>query len=755
MALFKLPCRTTENIHNILKKTQETHKPKIKLKKGTLIEKIASISRLVEKNLGEEKNNFLLITDEDLWLDYCRQAAKDGVFAIDTETTGLDNILCDIVGLSMKSPSQKAMYIPIGHTSPITDMLLDKQISKEKVKEGLQILADSGADIYMHNAYFDTVLIKVQFGIWLWATFDTLIASHLLNENEQHGLKYLYGKYCSGGKKADKFAELFDGIPFNYIPPEVGFPYAAKDADMSIDLGEFFRPYLTVGTKECSDYKLERISKLFWEVEMPIQKLVCDMKVRGINFDFSTANKLKEKYTKLLIDAQYKFAKSIAPLESDIRARMEVMGDIEYPVNFNSPKQLQILIYDIMKTGVIFEKEPRGTGKHVINAVMGQKKYEGTRVREIFSALEEVKKYDKLISSFIDKLTEDALEHHGKIHPNFNQCGTDTMRFSSSNPNLQQVPAKNKDIRNMFLAGEDRVLISLDFSQQEMMAVASLADEKRMLESFNLGRDIYSHVASIAFNKKYEDCLEFNADGTTNKEGKERRKHSKAICLGICYGKGVKAIAEDLNVSKEKAQEIKDSIMVAFPDLARYLKNVVEFGRKHGYVENFYGGRRRLPDLNLPEYEITQQEKILTDKQFEYYKNLYWNKMKNAWGQDEKKEIISEAEHKGILIKQNGGFIAQAERLCLNYPVQSTAAYITKQAMLNVFHNKELNELGVYILMTIHDEIGASVPKNKLSVAIPILEKEFLAGGVGIKASLRCDIEVSECWCGEPYRFDK
>jgi DNA-directed DNA polymerase len=321
--------------------------------------------------------------------------------------------------------------------------------------------------------------------------------------------------------------------------------------------------------------------------------------------------------------------------------------------------------------------------------------------------------------------------------------------------NLQQVPSKNKDIRNMFVAGEDKVFVFLDFSQQEMMAVASLADEKKMLESFNFGRDIYSHVASIAFNKKYEDCLEFNADGTTNKEGKERRKHAKAICLGICYGKGVKAIAEDLNVSKEKAQEIKDSIMVAFPDLARYLKNVVEFGRKHGYVENFYGGRRRLPDLNLPEYEIIQKDKILTDKQFEYYRNLYWNRMKNAWGQDEKKEIISEAERKGILIKQNGGFIAQAERLCYNYPVQSTAAYITKRAMLNIARNERLKELGVYILLTIHDECGMSVPKEHLQEAIPILKKEFLAGGVGIGAALRCDIEVSECWSGEPYKENK
>ena len=533
MALFKLPERTTEDISNILKKTQEVHRPKIKLKKGTLMEKISSISRLVEKNLGSEKNNFLLITDEKEWINYCKKAVEDGVVALDTETDSLDNILCNIVGLSLKSPSQKAMYIPIGHTSPVTELPLGKQISREKVKEGLQILVGGNIKIYMHNAYFDTVLLKKQFDIWVWATFDTLIASHLLNENEQHGLKYLYSKYCTEGQKADKFADLFGGIPFNYIPPEVGFPYAAKDAEMSLKLGEFYEPFLTAGAQECSDYGLERISKLFWEVEMPIQKVVCDMKIKGIKFDFERAKELKEKYTKLLEEAKEKFTKAVSPLEKEIRERMEIMGDIEYPLNFNSPKQLQILIYDIMKTDVIFQKEPRGTGKHVINAVMGQKKYEGTRVREIFSALEEVKKYDKLISSFIDKLTEDALEHHGKIHPNFNQNGTDSQRFSSNNPNAQQIPAKNKDIRNIFIAGENRVYVGIDFSQQEMLCVASLAKDQKMLDSFNLGRDIYSHVASIAFNVPYEDCEEFEADGVTVKpEGKRRRKQAKAIALG-------------------------------------------------------------------------------------------------------------------------------------------------------------------------------------------------------------------------------
>ena len=218
----------------------------------------------------------------------------------------------------------------------------------------------------------------------------------------------------------------------------------------------------------------------------------------------------------------------------------------------------------------------------------------------------------------------------------------------------------------------------------------------------------------------------------------------------IVYGKGVKAIAEDLNVTKEKAQEIKDSVLKAFPDLARYLEKVVEFGRKHGYVENFYGGRRRLPDLNLPEYEISGSKNI-TEDQLNYYKKVYLAKLKNAWGQEEKKDIIEEASKKGIEIKQNGGFIAQAERLCYNYPVQSTAAYITKRSMLNVANNKRLKELDVFIDLTIHDELIINVPKQHIEEAVKIIKKEFLAGGVGIDATLRCDIEISECWCGEPY----
>lgn len=231
--------------------------------------------------------------------------------------------------------------------------------------------------------------------------------------------------------------------------------------------------------------------------------------------------------------------------------------------------------------------------------------------------------------------------------------------------NCQQIPAQYKDIRQMFIPKEGNVFINCDYSQQEMMAVAALAHDKLMLESFAKGRDIYSHIASIAFGVPYEDCLEFYPDGTTNKEGKARRKKAKAISLGITYGKGVPAIADDLHVSIEKAQEIKDSILGAFPDLKAYLDDVVEFCKQNGYVKTFYGRKRRLPDIQLDEYTFDFFGELDENAQ-RYYKGLYLGKLKKCRTLTDKKYIINQAMTKGIKIHQNGGLIAKATRESYN-----------------------------------------------------------------------------------------
>lgn len=220
----------------------------------------------------------------------------------------------------------------------------------------------------------------------------------------------------------------------------------------------------------------------------------------------------------------------------------------------------------------------------------------------------------------------------------------------------------------------------------------------------------------------------------------------------ICYGKGVSAIAEDLHITHAEAQEVKDSVLGAFPQLAKYLQNVVKFGKEHGYVYNFFGCKRRLPALQLPEYEIEFKYNIENSAK-EYYKGIYLGKLHNARF-DEVNNIIAEANSRGIKIKNNGGIIAQETRNAYNSPVQSTAAILTKIAMNNVSNNKELNKLGAKLILTIHDEIGLLIPVDKVNEVMKIAEKEFLSAGKDLKADLRCDKVVSKCWAGEELDID-
>ena len=438
MALFNIPKRKEEDIHKAISKAREEaeYKPKIKLKGTSLLNKLDVIKQTVEQNLGEYKNSYLLITDDNSWIEYCKKAVQDGLVAIDTETTGLEfKDQKNLVGVCIQSPSQKPAYVPVGHISTITESLVKPQVSKEAITAGFKIIADSTAKVLMHNAYYDLVVVYLNTGVWLNCYWDTLIAGVMLDENESHSLKYLYDKYVMNGEAGvHKFAELFDGLPFCYVPYNVGYLYAGHDAEMTLELYKFQKPYLTKGTEECNYSNLERVVNVFKDIEMPLVPILAEMRVRGIDFDFKRAEELKVKYSALKDKAEKAFHKAVEPFKDDILEYARNNGKIEYPINFNSPVQIKILVYDILKSGVIFKKEPTGTGSHVIEEVLSNKKYANTPLFKIMKSLSEVKKYDKLIGTFIDKLTEVAKESNGKIYFNMNQLGAKTGRLSSSNP---------------------------------------------------------------------------------------------------------------------------------------------------------------------------------------------------------------------------------------------------------------------------------------------------------------------------------
>lgn len=256
----------------------------------------------------------------------------------------------------------------------------------------------------------------------------------------------------------------------------------------------------------------------------------------------------------------------------------------------------------------------------------------------------------------------------------------------------------------MYVPTKGEVMISMDAKKQEVLIAAETAKDDNMLESFRQNLDVYSYLASQIYDVSYEDCLEFYPDGTTNKEGKKRRKHAKCILLGLMYGKGVRAVGEDVNISFEKAQELVDKFFASFPALKKAIDQTYADLHTKGYVETMDGYRRRLPDALLPKYEIklpTQLELNLNAKT--YYTNLYMNKLKNCKSMKEENVIVSEAKKLGIIIHCNGGKIAKAERECWNARIQGQGSICNKRMMLNIFNNKRLTELNTKIILTVHD----------------------------------------------------
>lgn len=232
----------------------------------------------------------------------------------------------------------------------------------------------------------------------------------------------------------------------------------------------------------------------------------------------------------------------------------------------------------------------------------------------------------------------------------------------------------------MFVAGKGNVLLSSDYSQQEPKVMTVMCQDPSMIEAYQNGKDLYASIASLAFNKPYEECLEFRPDGTTNKEGKERRSQAKSILLGILYGRGINSVAEQLHTTKTKAQQIQDKVFKGFPAIKQFEDDTIEMAETYGFVTTFWGRKRRLPEMQLPEFEFKWKpgygdvDPLSFDVEYnetevpEETQKYYIAKMrKNPY---KKKKVYEEAANEGIIITDNGGKIADATRQCVNSRIQ-------------------------------------------------------------------------------------
>ena len=381
----------------------------------------------------------------------------------------------------------------------------------------------------------------------------------------------------------------------------------------------------------------------------------------------------------------------------------------------------------------------------------------------------------KLLSTYIEAIPNHIAKKDGKLHANFNQYGAKTGRFSSSDPNLQNIPSKTKklsdgtvidaghDIRQMFIAGEGNVIIGGDFSQQEPRCLAHMSQDENMINAYLHGKDLYATIASKLYNKPYEECKEFRPDGTVNPEGKQRRSSVKPILLGIMYGRGVNSIAEQMNITKEEAQQVINDFYKQFPKVKEFVEFAQENARTYGFVETAWGRKRRLPNMQLDPIEITIENPNListfnpldfsstenTEVSDEvYYK--YLRLMNRAYGREAKEKVKQQAKAEGYKLVDNGGYIADAQRQCVNSIIQGSAADMTKIAMIQIHRNKRLRELGYKLIIPVHDEVLGVCPKENAKEVRDILEYIMVHVVDGkFEIPMKTDIECTYRWYGE------
>ena len=740
----------------------------IKSKTVSIEDKLEAITNDVHNILGHYADDTQVIKDIDAFSKYIDAAIDNGVIAIDTETGdkdgygSLNTFDCNIMGLCLYTPGQKNAYVPVNHINRFTNEKLSWQITEEQIKVQLQRILDANVFEIYHNATFDIEVIKTTCGIKMKADWDTMVAAQLLNENEHKSLKEQFKIHINPEQDKYNIEHLFKGLPYSIFDPELFALYAATDSYMTYKLFEYQR-------SEFRKPDMKDVYELFQTIEIPIIDVIVDMELTGVEIDTEYAKKLSSVYHNKLDEVQVRIdaeLEHLAPLINQWRLTPEANApqksksksgigksknqQLSDPIDLGSPTQMAILLYDILKAPVIDKKSPRGTSAEILEELSN--KY------HICELLVEKRGIDILINTFIDKMPQ-IIQKDGRVHARFNQCGTQTGRFSSSDPNLQNIPSHDKTVRMMFRAPKGYSLVGGDFSGQEVRVLASAANDKEMIKAYEAGKDLYAQIGALAFKTSYENCLEFNPiTHELQPEGKARRSRAKTLLLGLNYGMGVTTLAERIGSTVPEAQAIIDEFYKGFTGVKKYTEESQQMLKEKGYITDIFGRRRHIPDGQLPEYEFniagvdydfnplmdsvkhidTRTQALISD---------YKNKLSKArWAKD-RNAIIEQAKKDGLEIKSNGGYINRALRQCLNARIQGSSASMTKKAMIMIHEDEELKKLGFELLVTVHDEVFGQCPKeNSDKVAKRVSDLMVEA------AKIKCGNVV---WKVDPYEVSR
>jgi DNA polymerase-1 len=594
-----------------------------------LLEETAKETKPEKKHQNISKKNYHLITNEKEIDEWINEAEEAGELAIDTETSSLDAHQTDLVGISLSTKIGKACYIPIGHKFK---GCLKKETVIKKLKP---LLEDKSVKKIGQNIKFDFIVLYKQ-GINMNSMEDTMLMSYVLDAGKnRHNMDTLSEIHLQ--HKTISFKEIVGTgkkeINFSDVELDKAMEYAAEDADITYRLYKIFSKNL----------KLEKLTNIYEIFEKPLIKILAFMEIEGIKIDNKFLEVLSEK-----------FEKKISKLEK------EVFKISKKEFNIASPKQLGEIIYNDLKIAVL--KKTR-KGSFATNAsVLEDLAFKGHEFPKLILDWRQV---SKLKNTYSDALPEHINPNTKRVHTSFLLAATTTGRLASSDPNLQNIPIKSedgKDIRKAFIAEKGFTLISADYNQIEMRILADLAEVKELKKAFNNNEDIHSLTASQVFNVNIK------------KVDQDMRRKAKAINFGIIYGISQYGLAKQINVSNHEADEFLNAYFLKFPEIKIYMDNTIKFCRKSGYVTNIFGRRSHFNGINDKNFNVRNFQ----------------------------------------------------ERAAINAPIQGSASEIMRLAMIRL--NKKFESIKnnkSKILLQIHDELIFEVPVKEVKNITEIIKDEM------------------------------
>ncbi|MFC0875171.1 DNA polymerase I [Saccharicrinis sp. FJH2] len=504
------------------------------------------------ENILTRKHEYILVDDAMKRASLRAELATKKEFCFDTETTGLDPLEAELVGMAFSYADRQAFYVPVP---------ADQSDATELVQEFKAVFTDSKILKIGQNIKYD-ILVMHKYGIEIKGpVFDTMIAHYLIQPELKHNLDELAIQYLNYdtvkteeliGKKGKNQLSMRD------VKMEEVKDYAGEDAEVTYRL----KPFLEKGLKD------EKITSLFYELEMPLLKVLVKMEVAGVKLD---------------VDALKSYSLQLNEMIEKLEKEIIEMAGMEF--NVSSPKQVGEVLFEHLKIDDKAKKTKSGqysTSEDVLVKLRNR--------HEIVDKILDYRGLKKLLNTYVDALPELINSRTGKIHTSFNQAIAATGRLSSTNPNLQNIPIRDeagRELRKAFVASDaDHLFFSADYSQVELRLMAHMSEDKNMLDAFNQGEDIHAATAAKIYGIPLSDV------------DSDMRRKAKTANFGIIYGISAFGLSERLNIPRSEAKQLIDGYFETYPQIKAFMDSSIKDARDKGFVTTILGRRRYLPDIN-------------------------------------------------------------------------------------------------------------------------------------------------------------